>query len=496
MNQETQRVPMVLTGRIKDSPSKLLHEMVLQPQFDYELEHLLPFYLQIEMAMISEYKRLGLITKEASEEILSYLDQINKNTIVAESESNMSDICFAIEKYVETRLTHRAEAWHVDRSRNDVQATAQVMFARKQLLDIVGELLQLSEAIQTQAIRTMDMPMPGYTHYQPAQIITPGFYFAAVNEQIGKSIKHLLHLFDELNECPLGSGAMAGLELEWDREALAERLGFLRPCRHALTSVASKDWMIQIGAELSNLSVSISRFVTDLINWGSSEYRLIDLPDQLSGISSAMPQKKNFPVLERIRGKTAHITAYYLDFAVAQRNTPFTNLVETAKEGGNNFATMINHMKTLLRLYTSVMEHLQFQEERMYEICTNEFFGGFSIANQLSLRGGIPYRMAQALAGRYIVGMMQRGRRATEVDANYLQEICRAEGYEVTLLEEELQEVCDVTRSLHSKKTLGSTHPDQVKTLLYIQEQEREAQRIQWKKAEFTLTNRYSERRR
>ncbi|WP_379138122.1 argininosuccinate lyase [Paenibacillus sp. sgz500958] len=483
MNHGIQSPAGVLTGRIKEPPNSLINEAILQPQFAYESEYLLPFYIQIEKVMVSEYQRLSLITEEEAQELLLVLGQIDKHTLTAEPQENMSDICFAIERYVESRLTHPIIAWHADRSRNDVQATAQLMFAREQLLGLVGELLAMADAVLEQAEQQVDLPMPGYTHYQSAQIITAGFYWTAVNERIGKTVNRLMNVYEELNECPLGAGAMAGLELAWDREWLAGQLGFARSCRHALVSVASREWMLHIGAELSTFSVTLSRFVTDLITWGSSEYRLMDLPDQLAGISSAMPQKKNFPILERIRGNTAHITAYYLDFSLAQRNTPFTNLVETSKEGGKNFIHLIDNVKLLFQLFTTVVEQIRFQEERTYQICSQEFFGGLTLANQLCFQEKIPYRKAQVIAGRYIVKMLECDRQPKHTDIQCLQEICEAEGYTIGFSESNLRDVFNVEHSIYSKKTLGSTNPVEIASLLIRQKDERNIQRIQWQKA-------------
>ncbi len=480
MNPERQFLPMKLTGRLQEPPSALLSEMVLQPQFTYELQHLLPHYIQIEKVMASEYERLGVMPTQEAQEVVHLLDQIDREALVADPDTNMSDILFAIERYVEMRLTQKTIAWHVDRSRNDVQATAQVMFAREKLLDVIKALITFSDAIRALAEETVELPMPGYTHYQPAQILTAGFYLAAVSEQLGKTIHRLQTLFDEINECPLGSGAMAGLELLWDRQALAEKLGFTRPVRHALVGVASKEWLLHIAAELSTASVMLSRFVTDLITWGSSEYCFIDLPDQLSGISSAMPQKKNFPILERIRGKTAHISAYYLDFVIAQRNTPFTNLVETAKEGGSNFSVLMHDMRTLVELFTIVIQNVLFQKERMYSICVKEFFGGFTLSNLLSLQAGIPFREAQVLAGRYIVKMIAQGRLPHEVSVLTLNDICREGGYSFTITESELRQVFSVEHNLHNKHSSGSTHPVEVSALLGLHKQERDRQQARW----------------
>ncbi|MDN4524094.1 argininosuccinate lyase [Fictibacillus fluitans] len=460
-----------LTGRILASPSSLLHEEILKPQFDYELEHLLPFYIQIEVAMTQEYKRMGLLDEEVSEEIIGLLNVITPAEIKADPKSNMSDICFAIEQYIENHLQQPAVKWHVDRSRNDVQATAQLMFARRCLAEMIAEFALLVEDTIQLCEENVSVPMPGYTHYQSAQIITIGFYFTAVTETLQKTLGRLLRLYEEINECPLGAGAMAGMELEWDREALAETLGFSRPCPHALVSVASKDWMVKIASECSNAAVSISRFVTDLITWGSSEYQFFTLPDEMSGISSAMPQKKNFPVLERIRGRTAHLTSYYFDIVNSQRNTPFTNLVETAKEGGAHFYHLAVSMKSVLKLFSAVMKGIQFKEDRLYELCTKDFYGGFSVANMLTLRASIPYRQAQVIAGKYIVSMLQQNRKPTEIDVDCFNKQCEAAGFVSPLSEEHLLEAFEVQQSLLKKQTLGSTNPMEVERLLHKQKQ-------------------------
>lgn len=471
----TQQNPMgqpALTGRIHAGPADLLNEEILMPQFLYELQNLLPYYIFIEQAMLTEYVRLGLLSNEAVEEIAWLLSKINQQALQPDAVENMSDICFAIERYVEQRMTYQAPAWHADRSRNDVQATAQVMFAREQVLLVLAELFQFTDQVHQLAEATLDMPMPGYTHYQSAQIITPGFYLSAMSEQMAKTIKRLLALYEDLNECPLGSGSMAGLELSWDRNRLAALLGFRQPGRNALVGVASKEWALTIAAELSNCSVQLSRFATDLITWSSSEYRFIDLPDYLAGISSAMPQKKNFPLLERIRGRSSHISAYYLDLMLGQRNTPFTNLVETAKEGGTNFVVMMKSMRSLLRLFILVIANLTFKEERTRELCKREFFGGFSLANLLTLTKGIPYRKAQVIAGHYIVHMLEDGRSPEQVSPQVLEALCQAQGYPVQMKSEEMKQVFAVEYSLTSKKTSGSTSPLETSKVLSSQREE------------------------
>ncbi|ODP30125.1 Argininosuccinate lyase [Paenibacillus nuruki] len=466
------------TGRLMEYPNTYIHDQVLYPQFQYETKNFLGYYIAIEKVMSIEYERMGMFSSEALHSILQALDQINYHSLMADPSKNMTDILFAIEHYVKSKVPQDIALWHLDRSRNDVQATAQLMFARDQLLEIITDLHLLADCIHPLAIEHTYTKMPGYTHYQSAQIISVGFYFSGVLEQISQVVERLCFHWRSIDECPLGSGAMAGLELTWDRERIAKMLGFEKCCRHALKGVASKDFMLLIGSELSNASVTFSRFLTDFMNWGSSDYRFFDLPDHLSSISSAMPQKKNFTIFERIRGKFAHIPAYYMDIVMGQQRTPYTNMVETSKEGGSQFSILMTTMSTAIQLLTHVIPNMKFDVVHMNERCKTEFFGGFSLANQLTLTFNIPYREAQILAGKYITLMIEQHRIPEDIDVEYLQLLCVEAGYLVEISSIMLNQCFSTDEALLTKCSKGSTHPDEVLHLLSLQQQ---AHILKWK---------------
>jgi argininosuccinate lyase len=324
------------------------------------------------------------------------------------------------------------------------------------------------------------MLMPGYTHHQAAQIITPGYYLAAVSDQVLHTARRMLATHDGIDACPLGAGALAGQQLEWDREQMASALGFRRPQPLALTAVASRGWVLEVTAELSVFGAVMSRFCTDLLTWGSSQYGFLDLPDELSGISSAMPQKKNFPVLERIRGRTAHLAAFHLDVLLGQRNTPFTNLVEVSKEAGTHLFAAFETGRSVLRLATAVLATATFNAERMDEICRHEFFGGFSLANVLTLDEGVPWRRAQVIAGAYVLAALRSGREPSDVDGDLLVRIAREHGADVSDPVGALREAFDVDRSLDQLVSSGSARPDAVRAVLADQQGEYERLRAEW----------------
>ncbi|WP_447007987.1 argininosuccinate lyase [Saccharothrix isguenensis] len=463
-----------LSGRIDPTPSALLHEEVLEPQFRYEVRALLPGYVAAEKALLVEYLRMGVLDGTQATALAAALDTVDADALTADPEGNLSDLAFAIERHVARHVTAPAPRWHVDRSRNDLQATAQMIAGKDLITGAVGELLRFAGAVRSLAGRTAHLPMPGFTHHQAAQVVTPGFYFAALGEQVLHHVRRLAAAHDLLDACPLGSGAMSGQELPWDRARLARLLGFARPQPSALVAVASRSWALEATAELSLIGTSLSRFATDLLAWGGSRYEFLDLPPDLSGISSAMPQKKNFPVLERIRGRTAHLTGYHVDLLLGQRNTPFSNLVEVSKEAGRHFADAFAVLDSVLRLFRVVVERLEFRADRMRAACDADYLGGFALANALTLTAGVPWRTAQVLAGRYVLDALERGLPPTRPDPELLESVLAEEGFAVEDPARLLVESFDTDRALRRMASAGSTHPDAVAVELTAQDAERE----------------------
>ncbi len=463
---------VALTGRIDGIPSEVWHDEVLAPQFAYEASQLLPWYVAIEKVLLLEYQRMGLASEAQVRAVARRLHEVTAELVRADPRENMSDIAFAIERQVCAASPPPFPAWHVDRSRNDLQATAQALAGRERLLSAVAALLRLGRAAGALASRYLDTPMPGYTHLQAAQVISPGFYLSALGAETLRTLRRLTVSYAEVDRCPLGAGAMAGQELAWDRDRMAALLGFAGPARHALVAVASRGWALSAAGDLSGYGVALSRFATDLMAWGSSGYGFIDLPDALSGISSAMPQKKNFPILERIRGRSAHLTGLGNDLAIAQRATPYSNMVEVSKESSAHLATLFDTLLSTLRLFTTVLEHLEFRTDRMREACERDYLGGFTLANLLTLRAGIPWRTAQVLAGRYIVAAMERGLLPGQPDGDLLGTLTTAAGHPVDQPGQLLDEAFQLDGALRAKCSAGSTHPDSVRELLVAQEAE------------------------
>jgi argininosuccinate lyase len=469
-----------MSGRLSRGPSQHLLEDVLQPQLEFDKKYMLPYYLLVELVLLEEYERLGVLTSEQREELSQLLKNIDSTSLTADPNTNMSDVSLAIEQWVQRRLSAPVPAWHVDRSRNDAQATAHALAAREWFADAADVMISVGEAAHRLAAATTELPMPGYTHLQAAQVITPGFYFSALAQHVLRTLKRWLRTYDDNDLSALGAGSMSGQELAWDRQRMATSLGFTGPIPHALTAVASRSLALEMSAEFSISAVDLSRFVTDLMTWGGNEYGLIELPDELSGISASMPQKKNYPIFERIRGKLAHLNASAVDVAIGQYAAPYSNTVEVSKESTANLHNIVETARTALRLLALVLENLQFRPDRMYEVCRREYLGGFALANSLTIQDGIPWREAQVIVGRYITDAAAAGVAPHPGNPRLLIEIADRRGFHVSDAAQRLGDAFDVRNGIFGKRSSGSTNPTAVTELLTWQADELRVLQRQW----------------
>ncbi|WP_017236986.1 argininosuccinate lyase [Streptomyces sp. SS] len=472
---------MRLTGRLAAAPDDFVRQEFLEPQFRHEVAHLLPWYVLIEKALLREYRRLGVLSAHEVERLAEALGGLTAEELTAGAGAALTDIALAMEKRVAEVVPEPVPAWHVDRSRNDLQACAQLLYGRLQVTEIAAMLGELAEVAHERASHDVTSPMPGYTHLQSAQIITPGFYLSAVAEHALRVSSRLLATYDRINFSPLGAGPMAGQELAWDRDWLARAIGCAGPVPHALSAVASREWLLDVAADIASAGVGFSRILTDLMAWSSSAYGLVELPDELAGISAAMPQKKNYPILERLRGRTGHLTAFYVDFATGQRNTPYSNMVEVSKEAGLHASNMFGAIRAVLTGFTLVVDRLEWRTDRMRAVCEEDHFGGFSLANELTLRAGVPWRTAQVIAGRYVTAVLAAGDgHAGHTDPAALAEAALEAGHPLEDPASYLTGSADVDAQLRAKVSAGSTGPASVLALLAEQRKRLDGLTAEW----------------
>ena len=101
-------------------------------------------------------------------------------------------------------------------------------------------------------------------------------------------VERLEDVIEHMDQCPLGSGALAGTAYPINRHQLARSLGFAGPTRNSLDAVSDRDYVVELLSSLALVMTHLSRFAEDLIFYSSGEAGFVALGDDVSTGSSLM----------------------------------------------------------------------------------------------------------------------------------------------------------------------------------------------------------------
>lgn len=288
------------------------------------------------------------------------------------------------------------------RSRNDRNAAITKLRARNIYIKLVKELLSLQGVLLNSAEKYAAVTMPVYTHYQAAQPIVLGHYLAGIAQSVDYSLSMLLHIAEELNESPLGAGAIAGTSIKIDTLRTAELLGFTKAPLNSIYSIASRDYILRILSVLAVMCPMFSRYASDLLIWSSSESGMISFPDELVGASSMMPQKRNAFMLEHIQGASAKAAGALIAALSAQHSVPYSNSIAVNAESLSYFWQAAADMNKVIILTRYMTDGIIPDTARMVDLCRKNYTSATAAADFLTINGNIPFREAHKAVGAII----------------------------------------------------------------------------------------------
>ena len=250
----------------------------------------------------------------------SILSDVKSGNILITEE--YEDVHSFVEANLIDRIGDAGKKLHTGRSRNDQVALDMRLYTRDTVLKTKSLLITLLSEINNVMKENIDTYMPGFTHLQKAQPVTLAHHFGAYFEMFKRDVLRLTDIYERMNYCPLGAGALAGTTYPLDREFVAENLGFLAPTANSMDSVSDRDYLIEYLSALSIIMMHLSRFCEEIIIFNSNEYRFVEIDDTFSTGSSIMPQKKNPDIAELIRGKTGRVYGALMSLLTTMNGIP------------------------------------------------------------------------------------------------------------------------------------------------------------------------------
>jgi argininosuccinate lyase len=373
---------------------------------------LAPFDIAGSKAHCSMLAKVGLITAKERKAIHAGLDSILADIAAGHFawDRRLEDVHMNIEHALTSRVAAGAKL-HTARSRNDQIATDMRLFF-KDACAVLGARVQAAQrALLGVAVANRDVLLPGYTHLQRAQPVFAAHHLLAWIEMLDRDRARLAGVAEKANECPLGSGAIAGTTLPIDREYTARLLGFVdkrgraRVTQNSMDAVADRDIFIEFASACALFGVHFSRIAEDLIIWSSAEFRFVSLPDAFCTGSSLMPQKKNPDSCELLRGKSARLQGNLHTLLALVKGLPMTynrDLQEDKPPVFDSFDQSVICADVL----EGTVGGMSFNRERCAEAVSDPGLLATDLADLLVSRG-VAFRKAHRAVGA-IVALAER----------------------------------------------------------------------------------------
>lgn len=433
-------------GRFTKETDQMVYQFNASITFDKRL------YQQDVKGSIAHVKMLGrqgILSTEESEkiqtELKNILAQMDAGTL--EPSEKYEDIHSFIEATLIERLGDIGKKLHTGRSRNDQVALDLRMYIRDETAQVDDLLRGLLEELLKRMKEHLDTIMPGFTHLQKAQPVTLAHHMGAYFEMFKRDRLRMRDIYERMNYCPLGSGALAGTTYPLDRDYTAKELGFYGPTLNSMDGVSDRDYIIEYLSALSTIMMHLSRFCEEIIIWNSNEYQFVEIDDGYSTGSSIMPQKKNPDIAELVRGKTGRVYGALVSMLTTMKGLPLAYNKDLQEDKELTFDAS-DTVKQCLALFSGMLATMKFNKEKMRASAEGGFTNATDAADYL-VNHGVPFRDAHGIVGRIVLYCLEKGISIGQMSLEELQSIS-------PVFEEDVFEAVSMEACVGRRLTVGA----------------------------------------
>ena len=448
-------------GRFTEETDKLVYNFNASITFDKKL-----YAQDIEgsIAHVVMLAKQGVLTKEEKDEIVKGLTGIRQD--VENGTLQITEEYEDIHSFVEANLTERigetGKKLHTGRSRNDQVALDMRLYVRSEVLtvdDLVKKLLTTLLRLMEENTETY---MPGFTHLQKAQPVTLAHHIGAYFEMFKRDRQRLKDIYERMNYCPLGAGALAGTTYPLDRYYTSNLLGFEGPTLNSMDSVADRDYVIEFLSALSTIMMHLSRFCEEIIIWNSNEYRFVEIDDSYATGSSIMPQKKNPDIAELIRGKTGRVYGALMSLLTTMKGIPLAYNKDMQEDKELTFDA-IDTVKGCLALFDGMIKTIKFNRSVMEKSAMMGFTNATDAADYL-VGKGVAFRDAHGIIGRLVLYCIEKNCSIDDLSIEELKSIS-------PVFEADVYEKISLKACVDKRLTVGAPGPEAMRKVIQIEKE-------------------------
>ena len=448
-------------GRFTKETDKLVYDFNASISFDRLL-----FDQDIEgsIAHVTMLGKQGIVSENEMKEIIEGLKEIHKD--VSEGKLEITKEYEDVHSFVEANLIDRigdvGKKLHTGRSRNDQVALDMRLYVRSAILEVdeaLEELLKVILGIMEDNIETY---MPGFTHLQKAQPTTIAHHFGAYFEMFKRDRSRMSDIYERMNYCPLGAGALAGTTYPLDRFYTAKLLSFNGPTLNSMDSVSDRDYVVEFLSALSLVMMHLSRFSEEIIIWNSNEYRFIEIDDAYSTGSSIMPQKKNPDIAELVRGKTGRVYGALMSILTTMKGIPLAYNKDMQEDKELTFDA-IKTVSDCITLFTGMLSTIKFNKDVMAKSAMKGFTNATDAADYL-VKKGMPFRDAHGVIGRLVLYCIDKDCSIEELSLEELKKMSE-------LFDEDIYDAISLRTCVEKRVTVGGPGMDAMKKVIDIEKE-------------------------
>lgn len=423
-------------GRFSKTTADLLQQYGESVSYDWRLY---PHDIAGSIAHAQAQLNAGLLTQDEFEQIENGLRQIEAEITEGTFEFSieLEDIHMNIESALTERIGAAGAKLHTARSRNDQVATDTRLYCRASI-DTLRELIcDLQRSLVNQAETHAQTIVPGYTHLQRGQPVTIGHHLLAYVEMLARDKERLSDARKRVNQCPLGSGALAGSTINLDRAAIAQELGFESITHNSMDAISDRDYIAELLFSFSLIGAHLSRLSEDLILWCSSEFGFITLSDAHTTGSSLMPQKKNPDICELTRGKTGRLYGNLMSILTALKGLPLTYNRDLQEDKEPLFDS-IDTLTLALKINTEMIEAMEINTQECLNAASDPLLLATDLADWL-VKNGVAFRSAHELVGKAVAASLREGVPLDQLDLTTIDPVFTSEASSVFSLQKALE---------------------------------------------------------
>jgi argininosuccinate lyase len=362
----------------------------------------------------------GIISAEDRDALQSALDQVERE--LGDGSFPFADADEDIHMAIERRVTEIAGAaggrLHTARSRNDQVATDVAMFVRAHAQRATSDCAALVATIVDLAEAHLDWPMPGYTHLQRAQPVYLSHHLLAYAWMLLRDRDRFIAVTAATARLPLGSGALAGVNFDTDRRAVAAELGFSAVAENSIDAVSNRDFVLDYLSAAATCATHLSRLGAEIVLWSSDEFGFCELSDAWASGSSIMPQKKNPDAAELLRAKAPRIAGHLVALHGVMHGLPLT-YNKDMQEDKEHLFDAADTIELCLAAAQGMLGSISFRSERLAEASADELLAATDIADLL-VRRGVPFREAHGIVAGLVRVAVSEGKPLSELSRDQL----------------------------------------------------------------------------